>query len=106
TTVARSQCNGVACASITWHSTFRRRSSEASSRPVGPAPTTRTVVSANILNLLDVNRELIREARYAKGELPGPCLCDAGLSLSGRGNVARAPSSGWPPPDAKHLKMF
>jgi hypothetical protein len=28
-----------------------------------------------------------------------------GLILSGRGNVARAPSSGWPPPDARHLKI-
>src|SRR5271155_2030408 len=42
TTVARSQCIGAERASIRWHGTPRRCSSEASSRPVGPAPTTST----------------------------------------------------------------
>src|SRR5271156_2657464 len=42
TTVARSQCIGAERASIRWHGTLRRSNSEASSSPVGPAPTTST----------------------------------------------------------------
>jgi hypothetical protein len=42
TTVARSQCRGPGRASIKWHRTPRLSSSDASSSPVGPAPTTST----------------------------------------------------------------